>query len=342
MQLLPWQQPLAQLAALHPPPEQAPATQLPLAHGGELPQRQAPSLEQLSALFELQATQRFPPAPQEVNAGVLQVPEQQPLGQLAGLQAAPTQAPAAHCCPAKQAGLAPHWHWPATQLSERRSQARHTAPLAPHPVSVEGVQTAPWQQPVEQVLLSQATQAPPVQRWLPVHDGPAPQPQLPVPLQVSLVIGSQAAHSAPGAPQAVAVGVTQALLEQHPVRQVAAVHAGATQLPLTHCWPPPQAGPVPHLQLPAEQLSAVLVSHIAQMPPAVPHCATEGELQVSPAQQPVVHEVASQTQAPPTHRVPAPQAGPAPHEHWPAVHLSAVARSHAWQANPGVPQVPSD
>jgi len=46
-------------------------------------------------------------------------------------------------------------------------------------------------------------------------------------------------------------------------------------------------------------------------------------MHVEPAQQPPGHETASQTQAPETHRCPAPQAAPDPHWHAPPTHESA-------------------
>jgi hypothetical protein len=193
-----------------------------------------------------------------------------------------------------------------------------------------------------QVVLLHVTQTPPVQRCSPVQAAPVPQPHAPA-LQLSLTIGSHAEHCTPPVPQASAVPVMQTLLAQQPLGQVAGVQAGATQAPPTHCWPPPQAGLAPHLQAPAAQVSAVFESHIAQTEPPVPHMPSDGVfMQVSPEQQPLAHDVASQTQAPPTHRVPAPHAGPVPQAQLPPAQVSEIAGSHAAQASPGAPQVPSD
>jgi hypothetical protein len=63
---------------------------------------------------------------------------------------------------------------------------------------------------------------------------------------------------------------------------------------------------------------------------------------VLPLQQPVGHEVASHTQAPPEHRCPAPQAGLDPHEHTPPVQESAVLGSHATHAAPPAPHAASE
>ncbi len=154
-----------------------------------------------------------------------------------------------------------------------------------------------------------------------------PQPQLPA-VHVFEVIGSQLAHCAPLVPQAVGEEAIHTLFKQQPLGQVAAVHDGAAQVPATHCWPPAHAGLVPHLQLPAPQVSAV-ESHIEQTEPPEPHMPGVGAaMQVLPEQQPVAHEVASHTHAPATQRVPVAQAAAPPQAHWPEVHESAAATTH--------------
>ena len=89
------QQPLGQLAAVQKPPTQAAPEQLelppPLGHGGVTPQRQAPSLEQLSAFVALQLPQVVPPTPQNDTDGVLHDAQQHPLGQVVALQGMVTQ-----------------------------------------------------------------------------------------------------------------------------------------------------------------------------------------------------------------------------------------------------------
>lgn len=67
----PRQHPAGQLLALHDAPVQAPPAQVAPSHDGKVPQRQRPSLEQLSALFESHSTQVEPPAPHSENEGVL-------------------------------------------------------------------------------------------------------------------------------------------------------------------------------------------------------------------------------------------------------------------------------
>ncbi len=240
-----------------------------------------------------------------------------------------------------QGGLPPHSHLPAVQLFERMSHATHAAPLFPQAVIAGVVQIDPWQHPPGQLAASHTTHTPPVQRWFPLQATPLPHPHLPA-VQVSLVIGSHAAHCAPALPHAVTLGTVHTLFAQQPFGQVAGEHGGATQLPPTHCLPPVHAGLAPHRHAPIAQVSAVFESHIAQTEPPVPHAPTVGVTQASPAQQPVAHEVASHTHAPPTQRVPAPHASPAPHAHLPSVQRSAVVGLHALHAKPGLPQVASD
>jgi hypothetical protein len=92
------------------------------------------------------------------------------------------------------------------------------------------------------------------------------------------------------------------------------------------------------LQLPPEQVSLLVGSHALQAPPPVPQVVVEAGLQTSPAQQPLGHVVASQTQAPPTHFEPGLHDGPVPHAHAPAVHESATVESHVEHPAPPVPQ----
>ena len=143
MQVLPLQQPLGQVVALQVPPEHAAPRQVLLPQGGNIPQRQAPSLEQLSALVELQVEQALPAAPHELNDGVLHEPEQQPLGHEVGLQATAMQLPPVHCSPIAHGGLPPHAHPPATQLSDRRPHPTQAVPPSPQAPTVAEVQTAP-------------------------------------------------------------------------------------------------------------------------------------------------------------------------------------------------------
>ena len=86
--------------------------------------------------------------------------------------------------------------------------------------------------------------------------------------------------------------------------------------PTAHWLLPPQR------QLPEElQVSDRAGSHTAQIPPVTPQVLGKAETWHPLAvQQPVGHEVASQsTQAPATHVWPVTQAGFAPQVHWPLV-----------------------
>ncbi len=100
LQTLPVQHPpghvwaLQAMAATHTPAVQ---TDVP-PHAAPTPQPQLPLTEQLSATAVVQAEQAAPLAPHEVRFRALTQlePEQQPLGQLLGLQGLGTQEPAMH------------------------------------------------------------------------------------------------------------------------------------------------------------------------------------------------------------------------------------------------------
>jgi hypothetical protein len=107
-------------------------------------------------------------------------------------------------------------------------------------------------------------------------------------------------------------------------------------LPLAH------AGPAPHWQAPvAEQALAVTVLQDTQVPPAVPHAASDGVLQTPPAQHPVGQVCELQTQAPLTQALPAAHGpGPVPQRQVPVAPSQRSARvvSQAMQAAPRVAQ----
>lgn len=122
VQTLPEQQPFGQLVELQ---TQDPAEQAwPAGQAGPDPQRHWPP-EHVSAV-DPQARQAPPFDPQALTDGVLQVlPEQQPVGQLVGLQA---QAPFVHIRPGAQAGPAPHVQEPFVQPL---AVEPHACPQAP-------------------------------------------------------------------------------------------------------------------------------------------------------------------------------------------------------------------
>ncbi len=99
---------------------------------------------------------------------------------------------------------------------------------------------------------------------------------------------------------------------------------------------------MPHLHAPPVQLFDALGLHATQAAPAVPQVAAVLALQTSPTQQPLAHEVASQTHWLLRQRVPGPHAGPEPQVQVPLVQLSAVVAVQAWQAAPGWAQLDSD
>jgi hypothetical protein len=133
-----------------------------------------------------------------------------------------------------------------------------------------------------------------------------------------------------------------------------------THSPPTQACPAPQGACPPQVHTPAVHPSAVLVWHAVHVPPAVPQFDTDGTLHVVPAQQPFLHDVASQAHAPAVQCWPvvhaAHAAPPAPHVasdsgwhvvpeqhplghmhplHTPAVHASPCGHaSHAWPATP--------
>ncbi len=113
-----------------------------------------------------------------------------------------------------------------------------------------------------------------------------------------------------------------------------------TQLPFTHRWPGAQGGFEPQRQAPVLQLSALVALHVPQAAPPVPQLEVVFPArQLLPEQQPE-QDVASQMQAPPTHRWPMAHEGLAPQLHAPAVEqLSARVASQAMQAAPPVPHV---
>ena len=142
----------------------------------------------------------------------------------------------------------------------------------------------PSQQPVGHEVASQ-TQVPvaPSQRW-PAAQAvpPGPHEQAP-PTQRSAVM-PQLVHELPPVPQPVA-GLVSLGVQLEPVQQPSQV-----------CAQPRQA-PVGEQVLPG---SAPPLVQSTQLPPLVPHCAFDGVTHAVPLQQPLAHEVASQTQLPPT------------------------------------------
>jgi hypothetical protein len=266
--------------------------------------------EHESAYDRSQAVQTPLSGPQAPTERVVlqTVRSQQPLGQDVGSQ---THPPFTQRCPAVQAVLPVPQTQPA--VGEQRStrspvQAVHAAPGLPQVESVRLVQTPPLQQPEEHDVESQTQPLPP-QRCPALHSGPVPQRQSPLLEQALASVGLQVEQVSPPAPHAVAVGTgVQRLPTQHPVEHEVESH---TQLPPAHRWPTVQTAPLgPHSHTPAlEQRSARAVSQLLQAAPGPAQVAIVIEVQVAPAQQPLLHETASHLHCPPMQRCPFAQSG---------------------------------
>ena len=209
-QVLPEQQPFAHEVVVH---WQLPFMQTwPAAHFVLPPQVQAPFVHP-SAFVALHVPQPAPFVPQAKAVGMTQVlPEQQPFGQLAGVQ--PLQTP-----PAEQ--VPPRHTWQAE-------------PPMPHAVAVGVVHVFPAQQPVGQDVPSHTqlnTPALETHSWPTPQAAPLPHVHTPVVPQ-ALPVCPQAAHELPRVPQAAAVGASHTLPLQQPLG-----HEAASQ---THL-PPEQA-----------------------------------------------------------------------------------------------------
>jgi hypothetical protein len=199
----------------------------------------------------------------------LQTPiAQQPVGQVAALQATATQLPPMHLKPAPQAGDVPQTQLPVTEqpLAISGSHAVQAAPFAPHAVAVRAVvQVEPAQHPLGQFapLHVFATHEPETQRWFAPQAAPDPHRQLP-PVHESAALALQATHAAPAVPQVEIALVLQTPAAQQPVGQEA---ESQTHCPPAHRVPGPHAGPVPQAQLPWGQPSARAGSQAWQAAP---------------------------------------------------------------------------
>jgi hypothetical protein len=147
-------------------------------------------------------------------------------------------------------------------------------------------------------------------------------------------VGSHVPQAPPAVPQVVVEAALHTFPAQQPVGHEVALQ---TQTPATHSDPVPHAGPVPQPHVPPVQLSATAELHVVQPPPPVPHAVGRATLHTLPAQQPVGHDVALHTHAPPTQACPAPHAAPVPHLHAPPLQVSEIAGSHARHAEPAAP-----
>jgi hypothetical protein len=90
-----------------------------------------------------------------------------------------------------------------------------------------------------------------------------------------------------------------------------------TQVPETHWAPLPQEG-FPwqvHVPVVTSQPSLFFASHAIHALPPMPQASAVGAWQTPAEQQPLGHDCALHTQAPPTQAVPAPHVGFSPHWH---------------------------
>jgi len=309
------QQPSGHEVALqtHLPPEQI----CPAAQATAPPQVHAPAV-QASAVAP-HATHAEPAFPHAVVASVVVHvdPEQHPLAHDVASQ---TQAPPEQTWPALHAAPVPQAHAPeAEQRSDFVvSHAWHATPSVPQLGKDGTLHAPPEQQPVgHDVELQTHT---PAEHSRPApHAAPAPHLQAPA-VQLSAVAELHATHAAPAEPHAPSEGVLHVSPEQQPPGHVLEhpLHA-----PLLHVSPPEQLW---HAEPP-----------LPQAPELVPASHT------APLQQPVGHDVPSQTQVPPRHRWPVVQAAPVPQAQAPfAPHPSASMGSHVVQAAPAVPQAVLD
>lgn len=284
--VVPEQQPFGHEAGVH---WQLPIEQTcPCTHSAFPPQLQAPAV-QPSASVGSHVAQPIPFVPHAPAVGTVQVaPAQQPVAQLLGEH--PLQTP-----PAEQVPPGHGWH---------------AEPPVPHALGeVPSSHVLPEQQPLGHELRLQTQPA--VEQICPApHAGPPRQVQAPAALQASPV-WPQPVHAPPAVPHSVVVCASQMFPLQQPLGQEAGVHAHS---PPEQTCPVAQADEEPHEQAPPLQPSASVVGHALQAAPAAPHSPADGEVTHTPSsQQPTGHELASQTQAPPTHSCPEAQTGPEPH-----------------------------
>jgi hypothetical protein len=212
-----------------------------------------------------QVVQAVPPQPQAAGrlpgwqASFWQQPPAQPM-------ALQTQAPLTQARPGPQGEPLPQWQLPPVQLlAVIGLQVVQAAPALPQVASEAVLQVSPRQQPLGQVSALQ-THIPLTQAWPDTQAGPLPQVHAPS-VQASERVVSQAVQALPVMPQAVMIGVVQTFPLQQPFGQE--VESQRHWPPAQNC-PLPHSGPVPHMQIPAVQLSALVMSQVLQVAPALP------------------------------------------------------------------------
>jgi hypothetical protein len=199
------------------------------------------------------------------------------------------------------------------------SQAVHAAPPIPHAVNDRALHVGPEQQPVPQVCV-QPEHAPAAQF--------SPEGQL--------------AHALPPLPQTASVLPGWHMLPaQQPDGQERGSH---THVPLRHCCPLAHAAPEPQTHAPAEEHpSAVAGSHAPHDPPGAAQVMSDRGVHIVPLQQPLGHEVASQTHELSAQCSPALQGALPPQRQTPlAEQLSAALASQATHVDPPAPHVATE
>lgn len=311
-----------------------PLQRCPGPQAARVPHWQAPAALQVSAVLESQAEQAAPGAPQAASDRVVQlVPLQQPLGHEVALQ---THWPCTQRCPPPQGALAPHRQVPPSpQVSAvLLSHETQLAPAVPQALSLGEVQVLPLQQPPGHELALHV-QCPPTHAC-PAEHGPwGPQRHCPDDEQLS-ERRSQAVQTPPDGPQVASDRRLHTFPAQHPFEQVV---LSQTQLPARQRCPVVQAPFGPHRHVPeGPQLSATLVGQATQVDPWLPHEVIDRIWQVEPWQQPLGHEVASQTHKPFAHRWPSAQGAVLPQRQAPPAEQESARRGlQAVQAAPPTP-----
>ncbi len=231
---------------------------------------------------------------------------QQPVGHDDDVQ---THWPAMHCWPAPHGELEPHWQAPLTQRSAVNALHVLQVPVVGEPqrrkfVVVVSHVDAELQQPVQPVveLHTHVADVPLPLQTVPVGQAAPVEPQTQPPLLHRFaLVGSQVVQllaPPPGEPQLlVSNELWQTLLaSQQPFGHEV---ASQMQLPPEQRWPVAHTVPPgPHEQAPPTQRSALAPQATHAAPPVAQPTLGPGELQVLPAQQPVVQVVAQPAHAP--------------------------------------------
>jgi len=153
-----------------------------------------------------------------------------------------------------------------------------------------------------------------------LHAGAPPHEQAPVAEQLSERVASQPTQTAPPLPQLVSDGAMQVAPAQHPFGQLVLLQP--LQWPAVQVWP---AGQV-----------------VQALPPPPHELALSPERHAPAEQQPLGHDVLSQTQVLATQRCPGAQVAPVPHRQTPVAEQLSERASHATQLAPAVPQAATD